>query len=166
MSDRKKYALCTLAIAVLVILDQVTKKLAEYHLTGKGEIKVFGDYIILLYIRNRGAFLSFGHELGQVVWMTAFIIIPVIVLCALSAYIIIKKMTGTFYLTVWVLVLSGGLGNLIDRVLYGNVIDFMNIGIGSVRTGIFNVADLYMVAFTAILVIWYLKGCINSNINV
>lgn len=156
MDNRKKYVLCFFATAVLVVLDQVTKKLAEHFLTGKGEIKVLGDYIVLLLIRNRGAFLSLGRELSQVVWMTAFIIIPVIVLCALSIYIIKKKLTSRFFLISWVLVLSGGFGNLIDRVLYGSVIDFMNIGIGSVRTGIFNVADLYMVAFTIILAIWYI----------
>jgi len=51
------------------------------------------------------------------------------------------------------LVLSGGLGNLVDRIINdGRVIDFMNIGIGSLRTGIFNVADVYITVGVVVLV--------------
>ena len=53
----------------------------------------------------------------------------------------------------WSLVLSGGLGNLVDRIINdGRVIDFMNIGIGSLRTGIFNVADVYITVGVVVLV--------------
>ena len=48
---------------------------------------------------------------------------------------------------------AGGASNLLDRVIYGNVIDFMNVGIGSVRTGIFNVADMAIMLGAAI-VLW------------
>ncbi len=51
------------------------------------------------------------------------------------------------------LVLSGGLGNLVDRIINdGRVIDFMNIGIGSLRTGIFNVADVCITVGVVVLV--------------
>ena len=51
------------------------------------------------------------------------------------------------------LVLSGGLGNLVDRIINdGRVIDFMNIGIGSLRAGIFNVADVYITVGVVVLV--------------
>ncbi|MBK8276302.1 MAG: signal peptidase II [Nitrospira sp.] len=53
----------------------------------------------------------------------------------------------------WSLVLSGGLGNLVDRIINdGRVIDFMNIGIGSLRAGIFNVADVYITVGVVVLV--------------
>lgn len=53
----------------------------------------------------------------------------------------------------WSLVLSGGLGNLVDRIINdGRMIDFMNIGIGSLRTGIFNVADVYITVGVVVLV--------------
>lgn len=53
----------------------------------------------------------------------------------------------------WSLVLSGGLGNLVDLIINdGRVIDFMNIGIGSLRTGIFNVADVCITVGVVVLV--------------
>ena len=53
----------------------------------------------------------------------------------------------------WGVVLSGGLGNLVDRIINdGRVIDFMNIGIGSLRTGIFNVADVCITVGVVVLV--------------
>ena len=152
----KKLTISILAIVVLIGIDQVTKKIAENLLAGKGEVNVLNDYIILILARNRGGFLSFGKGVNDIIWMILFIIIPLIVLVGLSFYILSKQKGNTFYLTVWVLVLSGGLGNIIDRILYGSVIDFMNIGIGSLRTGIFNVADLYIVFFAAYIIIKYL----------
>jgi signal peptidase II len=51
---------------------------------------------------------------------------------------------------------SGGVGNIIDRILYGEVRDFLNIGIGSVRTGIFNAADIYLNVFALAVVLVYI----------
>ena len=50
------------------------------------------------------------------------------------------------------LIAAGGVSNLLDRITYGMVIDFMNVGIGSLRTGIFNVADMAIMLGAAILV--------------
>ena len=61
-----------------------------------------------------------------------------------------------------VLIIGGGLGNLIDRITNkGSVIDFMNIGIGSIRTGIFNVADLTIMAGVLMLAVFYAKKPYN-----
>jgi signal peptidase II len=51
------------------------------------------------------------------------------------------------------LILGGGIGNVIDRVARGNVIDFLNFGIGNVRTGIFNIADVAIMAGVFLLAI-------------
>jgi signal peptidase II len=48
---------------------------------------------------------------------------------------------------------AGGVSNLLDRIVYGNVIDFMNVGVGPLRTGIFNVADMAVILGAAI-VLW------------
>ena len=49
--------------------------------------------------------------------------------------------------------LAGGLSNLVDRIAMGSVIDFLNIGIGPIRTGIFNVADVAIMAGIALLLV-------------
>jgi Lipoprotein signal peptidase len=141
--------------AVLIAIDQVSKILAVRFLQGKGVVNVLGDVFILKYIQNRGAFLSFGSGLGDIGWLAFFVILPIIALVAISVYVIIKKISNPYYLTIWVLVISGGAGNLIDRVLYGKVTDFLNFGIGNFRTGILNIADLYICFFTIIIILYY-----------
>ncbi len=66
----------------------------------------------------------------------------------------------------WSLVLSGGLGNLVDRIINdGRVIDFMNIGIGSLRTGIFNVADVCITVGVVLLVFQALQRSRRSMLG-
>lgn len=58
----------------------------------------------------------------------------------------------------WWLVLSGGAGNFEDRLLHhGRVIDFMNLGIGSLRTGIFNVADVCITIGVIVLAVEFIR---------
>ncbi|HEX8522706.1 MAG TPA: signal peptidase II, partial [Tepidisphaeraceae bacterium] len=52
------------------------------------------------------------------------------------------------------LVAAGGVSNLADRIAHGSVIDFLNVGIGSLRTGIFNLADMAIMAGMAMLLLW------------
>jgi signal peptidase II len=158
MLKHRKAIISTIAILLLTALDHVTKVLAGQYLAGKGTIRVLGDYAIFEYIKNRGAFLSFGHGLNDIIWAVVFVAIPLIVLAGLTVYILTQKSNDRFYLTLWVLLMSGGLGNIKDRIFEGKVTDFMNIGIGSVRTGIFNVADLYIVLFAVILGIKLIKS--------
>jgi len=158
MYKHRRTLISTLIILILIALDHVTKVLAGQYLAGKGIVRVLGDYAIFEYIKNRGAFLSFGHGLNDIVWTVVFVAIPLIVLAGLTIYVLAKKPTDRFFLTLWVLLLSGGLGNIKDRILEGKVTDFMNVGIGSVRTGIFNVADLYIVLFAVILGIKLIKS--------
>lgn len=66
----------------------------------------------------------------------------------------------------WSLVLSGGLGNLVDCIINdGRVIDFMNIGIGSLRTGIFNVADVCITVGVVLLVFQALQRSRRSMLG-
>ncbi|WP_020481681.1 signal peptidase II [Methylomonas sp. MK1] len=67
-------------------------------------------------------------------------------LIALLGYVLFSKSGSPSSLLAYALLLAGGLGNLIDRLIYGGyVVDFINIGIGPIRTGVFNVADVVVV---------------------
>lgn len=150
---KRNYFIAVLAMMVLIFIDQYTKRLAEKYLVGKGTIKILGDYFIFEFVQNRGGFLSFGNKLGNVLWWSFFVVIPIIALIFVSLYVFKKKISDSYNLTLWVLLVSCGIGNIIDRVLVGKVTDFMNVGIGNLRSGIFNVADLYIVIFTIIIII-------------
>ncbi len=153
-----KLTVSILSVAMLVILDQVTKKLAYIYLSGKEAVSVLGDFFILIYATNKGGFLSFGSGIHKGIWSWFFIVLPLLVLLLFSVYVIMKKRADIFYLAFWVFFVSGGIGNLIDRIFHGEVIDFLNIGIGSVRTGIFNLADIYLNVFALVVVfIYYIR---------
>ena len=144
--------------ALLIGLDRWTKIWADLHVAGKGVISVVGNMVILVYAKNRGAFLSMGNSLGHTLWYICFVILPIIFIIIATIYVFRKYSNDNSVLVLWVLFFSGGAGNVIDRVLYGRVTDFMNIGIGEVvRSGIFNVADLYIVAAIGIVAVNALK---------
>lgn len=155
MGWRLKIFLCIFISIILIVVDQVSKMLAVHYLQGKGVVNVLGDFMIFKYIQNRGAFLSLGSGLGDAGWVVFFVILPTIALLAVTGYIFVKKVSNPYYLAVWVLVLSGGVGNLIDRIMHGKVTDFINFGIGNLRTGILNIADLYICFFAVIIILYY-----------
>lgn len=73
-------------------------------------------------------------------------------LMALVFLTLFSKSASPSSILAYALLLAGGLGNLIDRVMYGGyVVDFINIGIGPLRTGVFNVADVVVVAGALLL---------------
>ncbi|MGC4095906.1 MAG: signal peptidase II [Nitrospira sp.] len=76
----------------------------------------------------------------------------------MTIYLLFVRPPSISLTIAWILILSGGAGNLLDRVLHdGHVIDFMNLGIGSLRTGIFNVADVYITTGVLLLIIRSLR---------
>lgn len=118
-------------------------------------MKIFsylGDTLRLQLTYNRGAFLSLGHSLPDVLRHTIFT--AGICLLLLGALIFaLSSKPGTFSVVLAVsLFIAGGVGNLIDRIMHdGSVVDFLNVGIGPLRTGIFNIADIAIMGGVIIL---------------
>jgi signal peptidase II len=127
------------------VSDQVTKKIAFENLAGIEEISYLKDLFVLRYAENQGGFLGMGSAISENMRFWIFSIFVAVFLFILLLYLIFSK-SFTFYQTLALsAILGGGIGNLIDRFRFdGRVVDFMNMGIGPVRTGIFNVADLFI----------------------
>lgn len=121
--------------------DQVTKHVAVTTLAGEPRHSYFGDTFRLELIENPGAFLGLGAELPASVRSLLFSA-GTAALLAVVAFVALKRRWEGRALLGLTLVWAGGSSNLVDRVTNGNVIDFMNLGIGWLRTGIFNVADV------------------------
>jgi signal peptidase II len=115
---------------------------------------LLGDSIRFQLVYNKGAFLSFGASLPAA-WRTAFFSFGVgIILLVLLGYAVLSRSTSACYIFALALLCAGGIGNLIDRLRYGGyVVDFLNIGIGSLRSGIFNVADIAVVFGVLVFVV-------------
>ena len=136
-----------LVIALIVLVnigcDQATKHLARAHLADRGTVFVLGNIFILHYVENEGAFLSLGAGLPPAVRSVVFVALPLAALAAMIAYLARRRSAAWTIVAGFSFIAGGGFGNLIDRLMRaGRVSDFMNLGIGSVRTGIFNFADL------------------------
>jgi signal peptidase II len=142
------------ATIVLIGLDRWTKQLAAVHLSDGRRISLLDNLVILVYAENRGAFLSLGNSFGPAVWWIVLVVLPIAVILAVTVYMIGKKNMTVSDAAALVLLVSGGAGNLIDRIRYGKVVDFLNFGIGPVfRTGILNAADLYIFFLLILLVV-------------
>lgn len=145
-------------ILILIVLiscvgcDQATKSIAASYLSGAEIISFLGDTLRLQLSYNRGAFLSLGHSLPDVLRHSIFSVGVCFLLIGALTFILLSK-SGNFSLVLAIsLLVSGGIGNLIDRIMNnGSVVDFLNVGIGSLRTGIFNFADVAVMGGVTLL---------------
>ncbi|MCU0847091.1 MAG: signal peptidase II [Spirochaetes bacterium] len=134
--------------------DQYTKFLAKREIRGRGVISVIGDFFVFSYAENDGAFMSAFSGFDSSLKMALLVVLPLVLIGAMSVYLLVNKTLSRGKLTALCFIAGGGAGNLIDRLLYGNrVTDFMNIGIGGLRSGIFNFADLSIMIGSLILLI-------------
>lgn len=109
----------------------------------RNEILSFAhDTLRLQYAENIGAFLSIGSSLPETVRGPLFTVGIGAILFGMLGYLMFVPALPRATAISLSLVAGGGLSNLIDRIAYGYVIDFLNIGLGDLRTGIFNVADV------------------------
>lgn len=152
----KRVMVLIVVLFLIVGCDQTTKSVAQSQLRDAEPISLFNNMLLFKYAENPGAFLSLGAGLSPAVQQWIFIVVVALILSALLFYIL--KNLQKFPLMILIalsLFLGGGIGNLIDRLLNeGHVIDFMNIGVGNLRTGIFNVADMALMAGLAIMVLF------------
>ena len=135
---------------VIIALDQYTKQLAISNLMGKRPIVLIENLLELHFVKNYGA--AFGILQNQ---RTFFIIITSLVILGGIAFLFLKKDKVTKFgkFSSWVLI-GGAIGNLIDRVRLEYVVDFIKIDLGSLYDfPVFNVADIFIVAGTGLLII-------------
>jgi signal peptidase II len=137
--DAKLKHLRYYAVAALVfLLDQLTKQIIDAYVPFKEQLSVIGQFFLITHVLNDGA--AFSMLPGA---QTLFIVITIFVVIGIVWYIERNRRTGRpLLLTAFALVLGGALGNFIDRVLYGHVIDFLQFNFGSYTFPIFNVADV------------------------
>jgi len=146
MKKTKKILIFCIVIIVLIICDKITKDIAKDKLMNKDAVSLIYGTVKFDYVENTGAFLSLGDDLPVWAGISIFIVLPMAFLLFLLGYTIKKSNeTGVFKLICLALIIAGGLGNVIDRMLYNmHVSDFMIFGIGALRTGVVNMADIYV----------------------
>jgi signal peptidase II len=140
-----------LVMAAVIAGDQLTKRVAATTLVEGERHAYLGDVLRVELARNPGAFLGLGSRMPQAI-RTGVFTWGVAALVLWTLWIALVRRPARLHALGAALVASGGLGNLWDRVLAGGlVVDFLNLGVGPLRTGIFNVADLAIVAGVVLL---------------
>ena len=143
---KKWLKICLFCLTCLTFIswDRTTKEAAKEHLMNKEPVSYLHDTFRLEYVENTGAAMSLGDHLPKTVSFWLLSIIPLVCLLLLFVYVITKANQYSFLkMSVFAMIIAGGLGNVADRLLFDrHVTDFMNIGFGNVRTGIFNFADV------------------------
>lgn len=150
-TDWRRIALVAGIMAANIAFDQLTKQWARETLAGEGQSSYLGDIFRLAYVENKGAFLSLGAGLSDSLRFIALHVLPVGLLLGLLAYTLFSKQLIRAQVIAFSFIVGGGISNIVDRLLYGQVVDFMNMGLAGIRTGIFNFADVSIMIGLAIM---------------
>lgn len=147
---KRSWFLFALCAVVVVALDQLTKAAASSRLLLSEPIPVLGDFVRLTLVHNTGA--AFGLFPGS---RLPFIIVSTLAIAVVLYLYSREAYRGLPQRILLGCILGGAIGNLLDRIRLGWVVDFIDVGLGSARWPVFNVADS-AVTVGVILLAWFL----------
>jgi len=165
MTRAVRLALVAAVLLCSIGCDQVAKTLARASLAASPPISLLDDCVRLELAQNRGAFLSLGEGLPVAARYLLFVVLVGGALALTLAFTLRLRAANPVQLVALSLLTGGGLGNLIDRLIHdGAVVDFVSIGVGALRTGIFNVADAAITLGVLLLLIPWRRSSIFSTL--
>jgi signal peptidase II len=133
--------------------DRIMKIAARDGLEGEAPRSLLGGTIVLQYEENQGAMMSIGASLPARVRFWLFTVGISLVLALIGLFILFRS-RAIAEIASGALAIGGGLGNLVDRLSSGgSVVDFVSVGVGPLRTAVFNWADVAILSGVAIYVV-------------
>lgn len=146
--------LALIVTVTIIILDQVSKYIILQNLAVGERIPVIGEFFSIFHIRNSGAAWGFLSEHS---WGISLLTVISIVASIYIFYLILQNQFKMFRL-IMSFILAGSIGNLIDRIRFNNVVDFLSFKFGSYYFPTFNIADSSIVIGGFLLMIYLLKN--------
>lgn len=150
---KKNLLIFVLGAAAIIALDQITKSAITARFALHEAYPVISGFFNLVYVMNPGAafgFLANASETFRYVFFTGITVVA----AGLIVYYLVKSNPRNLLLTgSLTLIFGGAVGNLIDRLRFGAVVDFLDVYIGAAHWPAFNVADS-AITVGAILMIW------------
>lgn len=137
-------------IAAVIVLDRIVKALVKSGFEPGDTVAVLGDFFHITYVQNRGVAFSmlYGHQ-------TVIIILTAALLAAVLVFLIeFNKKFPAVFNTGLALVCGGGLSNIVDRTLYGYVVDMLDFG----SFPVFNVADICICVGCGLMLLYALRS--------
>lgn len=136
-----------------LVLDQISKIIIRQTMVIGQSLRVIGQIVRITYVENPG--IAFGIRINNT---TFFTILSILASLGVFIYLITHRKEGMGVTGSLALILGGAVGNLIDRLLYRQVVDFIDVGIRDVRWPVFNVADSAVVVGMFLLFFFVLRN--------
>lgn len=145
-------------VAANVGCDQISKTYVRENIQEYERIPVVEDHFTLMKVENRGAFFGLGEDLAPVVKKIVLNLLPSLAILIMFGLLFFQTDLSTYTVAGLSFTIGGGIGNIIDRVAYGSVTDFMHMDFGLFQTGIFNMADVSIMVGLGLILLGYVKG--------
>ena len=159
--EEKDLAAQIIAVVLILVgvgLDQLTKYLVVSNMALHESIDIIPGVFRFTYIQNDGA--AFG-SLDNARWV--FMILSTVAIIGILVYMFWKKPQDKLILSALILIVSGGIGNMIDRIALGYVIDFIDFcAFPKVWMWVFNVADSFVCIGAGLLILWLVLDMIRD----
>ena len=149
---RKKNILFLAITVLVVLLDQATKAWIISTVRLYDSFAVIGGLFNITHVRNPGAAFGFLAATSPLFRYIFFIAVTLAAILLILHYLRVSRIEETSLVSALALILSGAVGNLIDRVRFGEVVDFLDVYLGSYHWPAFNVADSAITVGVAILI--------------
>jgi len=153
---KNKYAWVGSIIGVVLVLDQFTKYLVEKSIRMYDVIPVLPGFFNLTHVRNKGAAFSLFSTMPD--WFRSGFFITVTLVAVAALAVLIKKTHERLLVVAFSLIAGGAVGNVIDRIRFGEVVDFIQWYYRSFYWPSFNVADSAITIGVGLLVIDMILG--------
>ena len=153
MTNKIKMMFLLVTLGLIIPLDQLTKWLARAYLD-QTYLQQLGPFFIRWELaENPGAFLSLGAGWSDQMrfWVLTVAVFFVLAWALWSLFSTPDQKKSESWGLIFLFV--GGLGNLIDRAYKGSVTDFVQVGVGPLQTGIFNIVDMLIMASLFIMLL-------------
>ncbi len=138
---------------LIVLLDQLTKFWVVRTIAPGKPVQVIPHFFDLVYVLNRGAAFGFLNS-SDISWQRYFFIgIKILAVFVILFIVKLSKTAGPFFLAGLGLILGGAVGNLVDRLHTGLVVDFLDVYVGAYHWPAFNVADSAITVGAGLLII-------------
>lgn len=149
---------CIIVMAAVVAADQISKLLVIEYLAPVGQVKLIDGVLHLSYVENRGA--AFGM-LSDHRWV--FMVLSLAAIAALVIYLWKVRPRDRLLTLSLAMIAGGGIGNMIDRMAYGFVVDFIDVAF--VWDYVFNVADAAVCVGCGLIILWFILSEIKERKN-
>lgn len=156
---KKKSLFILIVILVLTFIDQIIKYLVVSNIGIGSEKIIIDNFLKFIYIRNTGA--AFGILSGNII----FLIFITVLLIFYIVNEMKKNINNNLSLLSFSLILSGAVGNLIDRVVRGYVVDYISFTLFNREMSVFNLADTYITIGVILLIYIVIKEGKNERVS-